>query len=1078
MANYQRLNNIIGWIVFAIAAFVYLSTIEPTASFWDCGEYILSCFKLEVGHPPGAPLFLLLGRFFILLGGGTSANAAVMVNVMSGLASAFTILFLYWSITMLARKMVQYEYVRDPNAAKATFTPRAGLLGALISMFRNQAAMKNTGREKELTVGQMWAIFGSGIVGALAYTFSDSFWFSAVEGEVYASSSLCTAVVFWAILKWERVAFEPYGDRWLVFISFVVGLSIGVHLLNLLCIPTLVYVYYFKKFKPTTLGFFLTGIISVIILGLVQAVIIPGVVELSAKFELLFVNDFGMGFNSGTIFYFLLLFGAIIFGLWWSLKNRRPILNTAILSFAVLLIGYSSFFLLIIRSQANPPMDENNPENAINLLSYLKREQYGDWPIAYGQYYNSPLDAKDPYSDGDPVYQRDDSAGKYVIIDERKNERYNYDPDFCTYFPRMWSQQPNHEKAYQTWADIKGHKLPYYNPNTEETEMITKPTFGENLKFFFKYQLGHMYWRYFMWNFAGRQNDIQGHGIEYSSRIEGNWISGVKFMDGWRLGNQSKLPESVVNNKANNKFYFLPLILGLIGLVFHFMRRADDGFVVLLLFFFTGIAIVIYLNQYPYQPRERDYAYAGSFYAFAIWIGLGVLALFDGLRAIGDERLRAGLVTGVCTLAVPVIMGAQGWDDHNRSNRYTCRDYAADYLESCAKNAIIFTNGDNDTFPLWYAQEVEGIRTDVRVVNLSLANTDWYIEQLRRRAYDSPPVKLTLAQSKYWQGHRDFVPIAGSKGTPPAWDLKKTVEFIGSENDKDKLQYGDELRNYMPSKHISVPVDSLTVLRNGTVSAKDTAFLLKNLDWTLNKKYLLKADLLVLDIIASNNWERPIYFSVTTGSDAYLSLQPHFQLEGLAYRLVPLKPDPTKPLRISADAMYDNMMHRYRWGGLDKNEVYMDENNTRMAQTLRMQWITLANEYIRLGNKKKAVECLKKELEVLPERNLPYFNEPYDYNLYLVNALYESGDYEDANPLSLRLFQIMDEDMQYVLSLSSKDRTGLMRDLYRKTDLMQRIIDQARKAKQDTKRLEDIFKQYQQFLLPEDSNSPTGPLND
>ena len=591
-------------------------------------------------------------------------------------------------------------------------------------------------------------------------------------------------------------------------------------------------------------------------------------------------------------------------------------------------------------------MDENNPENAINLLSYLNREQYGDWPIAYGQYYNSPLDKDKPYSDGDPVYQRDDSVGKYVIVDERKGEIPNYDKDYCTYFPRMWSQQSQHEKAYKAWADIDetknqgGTHMEYDNPYSGKTEDIFRPKFTANLKYFWKYQILHMYWRYFMWNFVGKQDDTQGHGIEYSSRLEGNWISGIKFIDEMYLGNQSKLPESVTKNKANNKFYFLPFILGLIGLVFHFMKRAEDGFEVMLILIFTGLAIIVFLKQNPYQPRERDYAYAGSFYAFAIWIGLGVLGLFDMLRRITNEKMRAVSVTALCTLAVPVIMGQQGWDDHNRSNRYTCRDYAANYLNSCAKNGIIFTNGDNDTFPLWYAQEVEGIRTDVRVVNLSLANTDWYIDQLRRRAYDSPPVKLTLPQNKYWQGHRDWVPIREQKGSP-AMDLKKCVQFVGSEDDKDKMQYsGDEYRNYLPTKHFTTPVDSLTVLQNGCVSVKDTAFLMKNFEWSINKSYLLKADLLVLDIIASNNWERPIYFSVTTGSDAYLSLQNHFQLEGLAYRLVPLRTDDKRPMRINTEAMYDNMMHKFAWGGLDKNEVYMDENNTRMAQTFRMQFVS------------------------------------------------------------------------------------------------------------------------------------------
>jgi hypothetical protein len=1036
--NFKKLNNTIGWLVFAIAAYTYLATIEPTASFWDCGEYILSCYKLEVGHPPGAPVFLILGRFFItLLGGSDVKSVAYAINVMNALASAFTILFLFWSITMLARKIFE----------------------------NNNEAIGG---------GKKWAVLGSGIVGALAYTFSDSFWFSAVEGEVYAMASLCTAMVFWAILKWERVAHEPFADRWIVFIWFIVGLSIGVHLLNLLCIPAIVVVYYFKKYKVTQKGIIIATLIGVVLLALVLNGIIPWIVELSAKFELIFVNGFGAPFNSGTIFYFVLLIGGLLLGLRYSIQNKKYMLNTALVSFATVLIGYSSFFILVIRSQANTPMDQNNPENAINLLSYLKREQYGDWPLMYGQYYNSPLNKEEPYGDGTPVYKRDDEKGEYVIADERKNEKPNYDPEFCTVLPRMWSQQGNHERAYKAWATIKGNRIKYDNPFTGKTEVIEKPTFWENMSFMFKYQIGHMYLRYFMWNFVGRQNDIQGHGIEKTSGIEGNWISGVNFIDEMRLGSQAKLPESVTTNKGNNKFYFLPLILGIIGLLYHTLRNGNDAYVVGLLFLLTGMAIVLYLNQYPYQPRERDYAFAGSFYAFAIWIGLGVIAIFDFLKQVKNETMRAALVTIACTLAVPTLMAKDGWNDHNRSNRYTCVDYAANYLNSCQKNAIIFTNGDNDTFPLWYAQEVEGIRTDVRVVNLSLANTDWYIEQIRRRAYDSDPVKLTLTQDKYWQGHRDWVPIRDNKSAAFT-DLKKVIEFCGDE--KNKTSVGDDMMAYLPTKKFRVPVDSVKVIKNGTISIADTADLVKSMEWQINKSYLLKADLLVLDIIASNNWERPIYFSVTTGSDAYLSLQNYFQLEGLAYRLVPLKPNPSKPLRMRTDVMYENMMKKWAWGGLDKQEVYMDENNVRMAQTMRMQLITLANQLVEEGKKDKAKEVLQKQLLVLPEKNVPYCNEPYEYNIYLIEALYKCGDMENANKTAMRFMEIMDGDMKYYLSLDTKTRNTLMNEMYRKTDMMQRIIDQAKRAKQTdaVQKLENIFKQYENYLPADESKQ--GPIN-
>ncbi|MEK6616362.1 MAG: DUF2723 domain-containing protein, partial [Bacteroidota bacterium] len=740
--KYQKFNNIVGWVVFIVSAFVYLSTIESTASFWDCGEYIACSYKLEVGHPPGAPLFIMLGRIFSLFAFGDTSKVAFMINTMSGLCSAGTILFLFWTITYFTKKIV--------------------LKGGA-----------------EFTDGKIYAILGSGLVGAIAYTFSDSFWFSAVEGEVYAMSSFFTAVVFWAVLKWERIADEPHADRWIVLIFFLLGLAIGVHLLGILVIPLFVFVYYFKKYKTTRNGFIIAGIVSLVMLGFVQSIVIPGVVSLSAKFELFFVNTMGMPFNSGTIFYFMALIGAIVWGLRYTMKRKKVMWNTALLCFTALLIGYSSFFVLIIRSKANTPIDENNPENAISLLSYLNREQYGDWPILFGQDYNAPLyygndddpaaesmysvdknDQTPHYVNGKPIYVRDDKAGKYVIADDRKDQIPNYDKRFCRFFPRMWSQQGSHESAYKAWGDIQGTPVKVRNPSTGEHETLMRPTFGENFSYFLKYQVVHMYLRYFMWNFAGRQNDVQGHGIESTSRIEGNWISGIPFLDEMRLGSQDNLPESVTRSNANNKFYFLPLLLGLIGLMFQYKRDKENWFMVMLMFMLTGFAIVIYLNQYPYQPRERDYAYAASFYGFAIWIGMGVAAISEFLgKKVSNEKVRAIATTVICLLAVPVIMAKEGWNDHNRSNRYTCRDFAAAYLNSCAQNAILFTNGDNDTFPLWYVQEVEGVRTDVRVINLSLANTDWYIDQLRSQQYDSDPIPLLLDQSKYAQGNRDFVPI-------------------------------------------------------------------------------------------------------------------------------------------------------------------------------------------------------------------------------------------------------------------------------------------------------------------------------
>ncbi|RLD79888.1 MAG: DUF2723 domain-containing protein, partial [Bacteroidetes bacterium] len=654
MENYTKLNRLLGWLVFLIATLVYFLTLEPTASWWDCGEYIATAYKLQVGHPPGAPLFQLLGRFFSLFAFGDTANVAMMVNVMSALSSSLTILFLFWTITMLGRKLIP--------------------------------------RDREMSDASMYAILGSGLVGSLAFTFSDSFWFSAGEGEVYAMSSFFTAITFWAILRWERVADEKHSQRWIILIAFLVGLSIGVHMLNLLAIPAIAFVYYFKKYKPTTKGALLTLVVSMIVLSVIMYVIIPGIVSLSTAFELFFVNSLGLPFNSGTMVYFVLLFALIVIGNILTIRYKKVILNTIMLSFIFILIGYSSFFILIIRSNENTPINENCPDDAISLLSYLNREQYGTWPKLYGQYYTAP--AVD-YKDASPQYIRDKKAGKYVITNKREGTIPVYDKRFTTIFPRMWSaQKPEHKRMYNQYAG---------NAKTIQVngESRKRPSFGDNLGFFFDYQLGHMYFRYFMWNFVGRQNDIEAQ----PGPKNGNWLSGVGFIDNTRLASQDDLPESM-RNPAHNKFYFLPLILGLIGLFFQLNTSKKDTLVVALLFFMTGIAIVLFLNQYPYQPRERDYAYTGSFYAFAIWIGLGVMGIYFWLKKyMGDNKLIPAGITLVALLFIPGIMAQQGWDDHNRSGKYAARDFGMNYLAGCDSNAVLITNGDNDTFPLWYVQE-------------------------------------------------------------------------------------------------------------------------------------------------------------------------------------------------------------------------------------------------------------------------------------------------------------------------------------------------------------------------------------
>ena len=1018
-SNYQRLNNIVGWGVFLVAAFVYLSTMEATASFWDCGEYIACAYKLEVGHPPGAPLFLLIGRVFSLMAFGDTSKVGAMVNSMSALCSAFTILFLFWSITALARKIVD-----------------------------------KTG---ELTTGRMYAVLGAGAVGAMAYTFSDSFWFSAVEGEVYAMSSFFTAITFWAITRWEREADEPHANRWIILIAYLIGLAVGVHLLNLLVIPAVVFIYYFKKFETINRkGVIITSAISVFILGGIQGGVIPLIVKLAAWFEIKAVNSVGLPFNSGTILYAVLLVGGIVFGLMYTIKKAKPIANTVILCFTVILIGYSSFLVLVIRSQANTPMDENNPENAVNLLSYLNREQYGTWPIMYGQYFSAPQDPKDPSRDGNPVYAQDKKVGKYVVIDDRKGSIPNYDDRFCTLFPRMWSSQQNHVTGYRNWTNPRNYQhISVTNPQTGEPESLEKPTFGQNLYFFFAYQTGWMYTRYFLWNFVGRQSDIQGHG----NSADGNWISGITPFDKARLGPQTGLPDGADNNKARNTLFGLPFILGLLGLWYQLKKDNKNFTVVALLFFFTGIAIVVYLNQKPFEPRERDYAYAGSFYAFAFWIGLGVLAIYDFLEKKMNQTRSALVATGLCLLAVPAVMAKEEWNDHDRSHRTIARDFASNYLNSCAPNAILFTNGDNDTFPLWYAQEVEGIRTDVRVICLELLNTDWYIDQLVHKAYDSDPVPFSLTKAQYQQGTREAVLFKdrGIKGFIPVKDL---VEFAKNDDADHKLEMGGGVSyNYFPTKNMSVPVDSATVVNNGTVPKSLANRIVKSIDWTMTGNYVQKNHLMVLDLLAHNDWKRPVYFAATAPAKSYLNLAPYLQLEGLAYRLVPIKQNPEQQQpdgRINTEVMYDNIMNKFIWGGMDKPGIFLDNVFiSSCALNIRQRCGALANALIEEGKKDKAIKVLDKCLEVTPQENVPY-----DVTMYAITmGYYQAGALDKASALSKKLFTNYESNIRYYYSFDRKEIPTFGSDPETAQDIMERLIYFANNFKQTalSKELEDRY---------------------
>ncbi len=985
MKNHKLLNNLVGWISFAIAAVVYTMTLEPTASFWDCGEFISTSYKLLVGHPPGAPVFMIIGRFFSLFA-PDGGSVAFMINLMSALSSAFTIMFLCWTITHLGRKIFMKE--------------------------------KGTWRS--------WAVIGAGFVGALAYTFSDTFWFSAVEGEVYAMSSLFTAVVFWAILKWEDAANDKYANRWLILIAYLMGLSIGVHLLNLLAIPAIVLVYYFKKFEVNRNGILKAlGISAVLLVGILYG-IIPYTVKVASWFELLFVNSFGAPYNTGIAVYITLLISGLIFGIWYTQKHQKVIMNTILLGVTVILIGYSSFAMIVIRSFANPTMDQNSPEDVFSMMGYLNREQYGDRPLFFGQYYNSPLDREaSSAKEGDPVRIKKD--GKYVTVDHKPH--YVFNDKTTTFFPRMYSREGHHIDKYKYWTggEAKGSRVQIQDPQSGEYQTITLPSFGQNISFFVNYQVWYMYMRYFLWNFAGRQNDIQGHGELH----KGNWICGIPFIDNARLGDQSKLPDIYKNNPARNKYYFLPLILGLLGMFFQYKSGKDgkEGFwIVSLLFFLTGLAIVLYLNQTPMQPRERDYAYAGSFYAFAIWIGLGVLAVVDGIRKFIPGKGAAIAATTVTLILVPGIMLSENWDDHNRAHRNVARDLAFNYLDTCDENAIIFTNGDNDTFPLWYAQEVEGYRPDVRVCNLSYLQTDWYIDQMGRKAYDSDPLPFSLTHDQYVTGTRDVVHLLPRiKGRV---DLKEAIKFLASENPKTKEIPGYPGRiEHLPSRSFSIPADSLKMIQKGIVSENDADLLVPEIQFDIKKEYILKNELMVLDMIANGNWDRPIYFAVTVGQDNYANLEDYFQLEGFAYKVVPIKTKSTDGQygRVATDKMYDKFFNKFKWGGFDDPRVYLDENHQRMAMNIRNNMSRLANALLEEGKKEKAVNVLDMAFTKLPVEKVPHNY----FSIYLAEGYYKAENLDRGDEIIDQLSEQTYQEMAFFSALSPSQQNQIGSDYQR-----------------------------------------------
>jgi hypothetical protein len=958
MSRYNLINSVLGWLTFVIALITYTLTLEPTVSFWDCGEFISASYRLQICHPPGAPLFLMLGRLFSVMAGSDVTQVAFWVNMVSAVTSALCVMFYFWTITHLAKKILV----------------KAG----------------------EPDLQQTLASMASGLVGALALTWSDTFWFSAVEAEVYASSSFFTALTFWCILKWENVANDKYSDRWLVLIAYFIGLAIGVHLLNLLVIPAIVYVYYFKKYAFTRFGFIKATGVAVLAIGIVQFLIIPGVPALMTKFDLLFVNSLGFGFNSGSYFTILFIAALLGYGLYYSYSKNKAWLNTAILCITFIIIGYSSYAMILIRSAANPPIDMNNPDNPFALASYINREQYGDNPLLYGQYFYAKVV---DYEKGNMQYRQ--GVEKYEEVGP--NIKRVFDPKDCTILPRMWADRPDYVQAYRQWEKIPEGK---------------KATFGKNIDFMFSYQLGFMYWRYFFWNFVGRQNDDQGFG----DITRGNVLTGISFIDNARLGPQENLPETKTTNKARNTYYALPLILGLIGLYYHFKKAKEDATVILTLFLFTGAFIVLYLNFPAHQPRERDYAYVGSFQTFMIWVGLGVLALIDLLSKRVNKLAATGIATVASLAGVPALMASQNWDDHDRSGRYTAVDFASNYLESCPPNAILFTNGDNDTYPLWYSQNVEGIRSDVRVINLSLLNTDWYTDALKRKTYESEPVPFSMTPDKYQQGVRDYVIYYNNPAVEKTYGINQTdfyplkniIQFINDDNDPmAKLTaQGGEQYNYYPTKKFYVNVDKVQAIKAGAVHPKDVSFIADTIYFEIGNNNLMKADLVTLDIVASTDWTRPICFAITTGSDVYLNMQNYFQINGLVYQLVPIKneqPADGTMGRLNTDILYTNLMTKFKWGGMDKDGIYLDETILRQTKNFRNLFYRLAMKLTEEGDSIKANKVLDKCFEVMPEKNVPYDI----FVVRLAEAYYAAGSPEKGNVLLKRLVAIFGQEYTY-----------------------------------------------------------------
>lgn len=1077
MKHFPLFDKIAAAVTFAVAMITYALTIEPTASFWDCPEFITTAYKLEVGHPPGAPFFMLTGKFFSLFA-SDPAHVAMMINLMSAFLSALTILLLYLTISHLAKRIIASE-------------------------------------NEQMTLPQMIAIIGSGIIGAAVYTFSDTFWFSAVEGEVYAYSSFLTALVFYLMLRWEIHADEERSDRYIILITYLMGLSIGVHLLNLLTIPALVLVYYFRKYSEYTWkGVCGALLVSCLILAAILYGIVPGCITMASYVELLFVNTLGLPFNSGALFYFAITVAVIIWaivelyrtnysatriktsslaatiligvpflgGSWiigliitaaiiiYFIKIKDNVnirmLSTIVLSMAAILIGYSCYALIVIRSLANPPMDQNSPDNVFALKTYLNREQYGDRPLFYGPYYSAEPEliiegdycrAKTVEEGGNYVKREKRSADeKDEYIETPPRIKLVYGKEFQTIFPRMHSMSGGHPQAYESWVDIKGKMVDY--DRCGENVKVKVPTFGENLEFFFRYQLNYMYWRYFMWNFSGRQNDIQGHG----EITNGNWITGFDFIDKFLAGPQDDLPPYYRDNKGHNYYFMLPFILGILGLSYQLSagKKGKEVFgITLTLFFMTGIAIVLYLNQGPMEPRERDYAYAGSFYSYAIWVGFGVAGLCKLLNSMKINKTLAATLAFILAVPAPVLMACQNWDDHDRSGRYPVRDFGLNYFNSCAENAVIFTNGDNDTFPLWYLQETEGqeVSLDKRVCNLSYLQTDWYIEQMLRPAHKSEALPIAWDRQAYIEGKRDVVYLYDF--LPDTIDLKYALDvFLASDDPATKTDpRTGSYKEFLPCKRFKVPVNVDNLIKQGAITEDQRDEIADEMIIDLsNRNYLTKSDLMVLDMIANSNWERPLYYAVTVGSDMYMGMSKYFQLEGLAYRIVPFK-DGQDGGRVATDLMYDNLMHKFRFGNMSDESIYVDENLSRMCMAHRQMFDRLIDALIMENKADSALQALDYCLEVLPDKTIPLDFSSTSF----VDYYYILGQPQKAKQLGRTIGERAAENLSWLSRLNSGQRASAMSEIGMNLAAIQQLALITQSS--DPEEFEYYYKLFEQY---------------